>query len=95
MKKYIPEVDAFEFKAKLIARKLKQFAVDYKKDYMDIKILSDFLAIEPKEMNSMVYYLKRGEFIETDTEKSHIKLTEYGSMVYCDNNNGGFAPIIC
>ena len=70
MKKYIPEVDAFEFKAKLIARKLKQFAIDYKKDYMDIKILSDFLAIEPTEMNSMVYYLKRGEFIETDTEKS-------------------------
>ena len=91
----IPEVEAFEFKAKRLAKKLNNLTDDYDTDFVDVDGLSDFLCLDQKDMKSLIYYLKRGEIIQTDISKNYIKLTKYGKMIYCENHNIAFAPIVC
>ena len=95
MKYSIQEVDAFEFKAKMITRILKKQAAEFQNEYISVNSLSDSLCIDEKELTSLIYYLKRGEIIQTDTDRKQVKLTDYGEIIYGDNQKAAYAPIIC
>lgn len=95
MYNHVPEIDEFELKAKMLTKRLEYLSVSSCTEYIDINSLSEFLCIDKNDMKSIVYYLKRGEIIQTDKEKNKVKLTEYGKMIYCDNQVLAHAPIIC
>ena len=95
MKNSIPEVDAFEFKAKKMVKILKRLATETQNEYINLNFVSDYLSIEETEMKSLIYYLRRGEIIKTDIKTNKIKLTEYGEIIYGDYQKEAYAPIIC
>jgi len=91
----IPEVDAFEFKAKMIANLLKKLSDEFKSEFINLNFLSSSLCIDESELSSLIYYLKRGEIIKTDSDCDNIGLTDYGELIYIDNHKAAYAPIIC
>ena len=94
MNYYVPEIEEFEFKANILAKRLQHLSVSSCTDYIEINSLSEILNIEEKDMKSLIYYLKRGEIIKTDRDVKNVTLTEYGKMIYCDNHRVAYAPIV-
>ena len=94
MNYYVPEIEEFEFKANMLTKRLQHLSLSSCEDFIEINSLSENLNIEENEMKSLIYYLKRGEIVKTDREIKNVKLTQYGKMIYCDNHQIAYAPIV-
>lgn len=90
----VPEVENFEPKTKMLTRLMNQLSNEYDINYVDVNFLQGHLGFESGEMESLIYYLNRGEIIKADTDSKHIKLTGYGKMIYCDRKNIPAVPIL-
>ena len=90
----VPEVENFEPKSAMLTRLMDQLSNEYDINYVDIDFLRGHLGLSSFEMESLIYYLNRGEIIKADLDNRHIKLTDYGKMIYCGNENIPAVPIL-
>ncbi len=94
MNYHVPEVENFEPKSRMLTKLMDQLSSGYDINYVDVNFLGEHLGLNSLEMDSLIYYLNRGEIIKADLDKRHIKLTEYGRMIYCSKENIPAMPIL-
>ena len=90
----VPEVENFEPKSRMLTKLMDQLSSGYDINYVDVNYLMDHLGLNSVDMDSLIYYLNRGEIIKTDLDNRHIKLTDYGRMIYCSEENIPAVPIL-
>ena len=78
----------------MLTRLMDQLSSEYDINYVDINFLQGHLGLNSVEMESLIYYLNRGEIIKADLDNRHIKLTNYGRMIYCSKENIPAVPIL-
>lgn len=94
MNNLIPEVENFEPKSRKLTNLMDELSSGYDINYVNVDFLKDHLGLNSFEMDSLIYYLNRGEIIKADLDNSHIKLTDYGRMIYCSKENIPAVPIL-
>ena len=90
----VPEIENFEPKSRMLTKLMDQLSSGYDINYVDVNYLMDHLGLNSVDMDSLIYYLNRGEIIKTDLDNRHIKLTDYGRMIYCSEENIPAVPIL-
>lgn len=90
----VPEVENFEPKSKMLTKLMDQLSSGYDVNYVDVNFLKEHLGLNSADMESLIYYLNRGEIIKADLDYRHIKLTDYGRMIYCSDENIPAFPVL-
>ena len=91
MNKYVPEINDFEIKAKKFADKLIELNHN---NPTDIDMVANLAGINNEDVSSLVYYLKRGELIQTDKESKLAKPTLYGELMFKGEIKNGYFPLL-
>ena len=91
MNRYIPEIKDFELKAKKFTNKLIELK---QQKPLSINLVANLAGIKNEDLDSLIFYLKRGEIIETDKETKSVRTTLYGELMLEGKINIGFAPML-
>ena len=93
MKNYFEEISNFEGKARSFAGKLVELRKFTDSELNHIREAVRLAGINEKEIDSLIYYLRRGEIIETDRESQYAKLTLYGHLMLEGKIKNGYVPL--
>lgn len=88
------EVENFEEKSKKLISKILEIKNNFQQEIFEIEKICDSIGIANDELHGLIYHLKKGEILETDSNNRFGKLTLYGELLHKGEIKIGLAPFI-
>lgn len=88
----IKDVDNFQGKAKRLASVLMHLRDRNGDQYFDAQDVFKSLELDNEDKDSILYFLNRGEIIESTDNLKAIKLSRYGEFIHRGFIRNGYVP---